>query len=109
MHQPKQQIQVDIDDTVGEGIYANMAMLTHSPSEVVIDFVRMMPGLRKAKVQSRIIMTPQNAKALSLALQDNIKKFEDKFGEIKLPMREGDKNFGFQTPGGGVQEQHGNQ
>jgi len=68
MNQTKQHIQVDINENIAEGTYANMAMLTHSPSEVVIDFVRMMPGLQKAKVQSRIIMTPQNAKALSLAL-----------------------------------------
>jgi len=97
MNHPKQQIQVDINENIAEGTYANMAMLTHSPSEVVIDFVRMMPGLQKAKVQSRIIMTPQNAKALSMALQDNIKKFEDKFGEIKLVQKDGDKNFGFQS------------
>ena len=96
MNHPKQSIQVDIDEKIAEGTYANMAMLTHSPSEVVLDFLRMMPGLNKAKVQSRIIMTPQNAKALSLALMDNLKKFEDKFGEIKLMQKDGEKNFGFQ-------------
>ena len=100
MNQPKQQIQVDIDEKIGEGNYANMAMIAHSPSEIVIDFVRMMPGLPKAKVQSRIIMTPQNAKAFSRAIADNIEKYEDKFGEIKLHTKESDRNFGFQGPPG---------
>ena len=98
MNQPKQQIQVKLEENIAEGVYANLAAIAHSPSEIVIDFIRIMPGLQKAKVQSRIIMTPQNAKSLSLALADNIKKFEDKYGEIKISKQEGDKTFGFQNP-----------
>ncbi len=102
MNQPKQQqqIQVDIDEKIAEGTYANMAMIAHSPSEIVLDFVRMMPGLRKAKVQARVIMTPQNAKAFLRALTENIKKFEDNFGEIKLASKETERNFGFRTEAG---------
>ncbi len=98
---PQQQIQVNLDESVAEGTYANFAIISHSPSEMVIDFVRMMPGLQKAKVQSRIIMTPQNAKALSMALEQNIEKFEENFGEIKMTQKDGGKDFGFQTPAGG--------
>ena len=98
MNQPKQQIQVKLEENIAEGVYANLAAIAHSPSEIVIDFIRIMPGLQKAKVQSRIIMTPQNAKSLSLALADNIKKYEEKHGEIKITKQEGDKAFGFQSP-----------
>jgi hypothetical protein len=97
MTQPKQQIQVDIEEKVAEGIYANTVSIVHSPSEMVFDFIRMMPALPKAKVQARIIMTPQNAKAFYLAMTENIKKYEERFGEIKLPGKEVDKSFGFQT------------
>jgi hypothetical protein len=100
MEQPKQQIQINLDENVGEGIYANMAAIAHSPSEIVIDFIRIMPGLPKAKVQSRIIMTPQNAKGLSKALADNLKKFEEKFGEIAISGKDADRNFGFKTSTG---------
>lgn len=97
MNPPKQQIQINLDEKVAEGIYANMAAITHSPSELVIDFVRIMPGMPSAKVQARVIMTPQNAKALSKALAENIAKFEERFGEIKMAMSEEQKNFGFRT------------
>ena len=98
MKPQKQQIQVQLDEKVGEGIYSNLALITHSPAEVVIDFARMMPGLMKATVQSRIIMTPQHAKQLHLALSDNIKKYEDQFGEIKLMQKDSEKSFGFRPP-----------
>ena len=101
MDQPKQQIQVDVDEKLAEGTYANLALIAHSPSEIVLDFARMMPGLRKAKVQARVIMTPQNAKAFMKALTDNIQKFEENFGEIKMSVKGGDKNFGFK---GGAEE-----
>jgi len=93
---PKQ-IQIELPEDVAEGIYANFAVITHSPSEFVIDFARMVPGAPKAKVQGRIIMTPMNAKMLLKALEDNIKKFEDKFGEIKTPdkMPEAKGTIGF--------------
>lgn len=83
MQQP-QQIQLDLDENMGQGVYSNLVMITHSPSEIILDFARMMPGLPKAKIVSRIIMTPPHAKLLLKALEDNIKKYEDRFGEIKL-------------------------
>ena len=97
MNQPKQQIQINVGEEVAEGIYANLVAITHSPSEMVMDFIRVMPGLPKAKVQARIIMTPQNAKSFSKALADNIDKFEEKFGEIKVASQEEQRNFGFRS------------
>jgi len=76
--------QLEIDEAKAQGVYANLVMITHSPSEIILDFARIMPGLPKAKIQSRIIMTPQHAKLLLKALEDNIKKYEARFGEIKL-------------------------
>lgn len=77
-------IQIELTEEVGQGIYSNLAVIAHSSSEFVVDFVRMMPGLPKAKVQSRIILTPEHAKRLMMALIDNVKKFESQFGEIKI-------------------------
>ena len=85
--QPKaipQQLQVELREPESEGIYANLAIISHSPSEIIIDFARVMPGLQKARVLSRIIMTPQHAKMMDRALADNLKKFEAQFGEIKI-------------------------
>ena len=79
-----QKIDIELDETVAEGTYSNLAVITHSSSEFVIDFVRMMPGIPKAKVKSRIIMNPEHAKRLMLALQDNIRKFESINGNIKV-------------------------
>lgn len=75
---------VEVPEKEAEGIYSNIAMIIHSPSEFIIDFARVMPGVNKAKVFARIIMTPQHAKMLYNALGENIKKFEEKFGEIKI-------------------------
>ncbi len=77
------QINIELNEEVGSGTYANLAVITHSASEFVLDFVRIMPGLPKAKVQSRIILTPEHAKRLLHALQDNISKFESVHGPIK--------------------------
>ena len=77
-----QQIKIEIDETVGQGEYVNFAITTHSPAEFVIDFFRILPGINNAKVKSRIIMSPVHLKTLVKALQDNISKYEDKFGEI---------------------------
>lgn len=77
-----QQIEIELNEEVAQGIYANLAILTHSSSEFVMDFVRIMPGVPKAKVKSRIIMTPENAKRLLMALQENVSKFESQFGKI---------------------------
>ncbi|MDX9858337.1 MAG: DUF3467 domain-containing protein [candidate division Zixibacteria bacterium] len=81
---PPQQIKIELGDKEAEGIYANLALITHSPTEIILDFARYMPGLPKARVLSRIIMTPMHAKLLHRALTDNIKKFESQFGEIKI-------------------------
>ncbi len=77
-------IEIELTEETGQGTYSNLAVIAHSSSEFVVDFVRMMPGLPKAKVQSRIILTPEHAKRLMLALIDNVKKFESQFGEIKI-------------------------
>lgn len=77
------QINIELSEETAEGIYANLAMIAHSNSEFVIDFIRLMPGVPKAKVKSRIVVTPEHAKRLLGALQENIKKYEDSFGPIK--------------------------
>ena len=77
------QLQIELSEEVAQGIYSNLAIITHSPSEFVIDFVRVMPGIPKAKVKSRIILTPQHAKRLLKAIGENIHRFEVAHGEIK--------------------------
>ena len=78
-----QQLNIELNEEIAQGTYSNLAVITHSSSEFVIDFVRIMPGIPKANVKSRIILTPEHAKRLLLALQDNIKKFETIHGPIK--------------------------
>ena len=80
---PNNQINIELSEETAEGVYANLAMIAHSSSEFVIDFIRLMPGVPKAKVKSRIVVTPEHAKRLLYALQDNIKKYETSFGEVK--------------------------
>ena len=77
------QINIELTEEIAEGVYANLAMIAHSNSEFVIDFIRLMPGVPKAKVKSRIVITPEHAKRLSNALIDNIRKYEETFGPIK--------------------------
>ena len=67
------QIKIELDDNVGQGEYVNLAIVTHSPAEFVMDFIRVLPGMTKSKVKSRIIMAPMHAKTLMMALKDNIK------------------------------------
>ena len=76
-------LNIELPEDVADGIYSNLAVITHSQSEFVCDFVQMMPGMPKAKVRSRVVMTPQNAKRLLNALKDNIQKFEQSTGQIK--------------------------
>jgi hypothetical protein len=80
----EQKLNINLSAEVAEGTYANLAIIAHSNSEFVLDFVRMMPGKKEANVQSRIILTPDNAKKLLFALQDNIAKYEKQNGTIKL-------------------------
>ena len=95
------QLNIELSEEIGEGIYSNLAIITHSTSEFVIDFVKIMPGVPKAKVKSRIVLTPQHAKRLMKALKDNISKFETVNGQINdtempvIPM-----NFGGPTAQG---------
>lgn len=79
------QIQIELKEDVAQGTYANLAIISHGSSEFVIDFVRMMPGLMKAGVQSRIIMNPENAKRLMYVLQQNVLQYEHQFGAIRMP------------------------
>ncbi len=79
----KNQINIELKEEIAQGIYSNLAIITHSSSEFVVDFVRIMPGIPKANVQSRIILTPEHAKRLLLALKDNLAKFEALHGPIK--------------------------
>ena len=97
--QPPRQIKIELGDKEAEGIYANMAMITRSPTETIIDFARMMPRSPKARVLARIIMTPMHAKILHKALAENIKKHEEQFGEIKIhgAPHQGSKPIGFET------------
>jgi hypothetical protein len=80
---PQNQINIELPEDVAEGVYANLAIISHSNAEFVVDFVRMVPNVPKAKVKSRIILTPQHAKRLLRALADNVKKFEAQHGRIK--------------------------
>jgi hypothetical protein len=80
------QLNIELSEEVAQGIYSNLAIITHSTSEFVVDFVRVMPGVPKAGVKSRIILTPEHAKRLLMALQDNVKKFEQQHGTIKVNM-----------------------
>lgn len=78
------ELNIELSSEMAQGSYSNLAIITHSSSEFIIDFVRMMPGLPKPQVNNRIIMTAEHAKRLFLALEDNIAKFEEQFGEITL-------------------------
>ena len=81
--QQNNQLNIELSEQIAEGEYSNLAIITHSTSEFVIDFIRVMPSVPKARVKSRVIMTPQNAKRLMKALADNISKFESQNGAIK--------------------------
>jgi len=105
MQQPQnqQQINIQLGEKEAEGIYSNLALITHSAAEFVVDFTRLVPGVPKSKVYARIIMTPQHAKSFLNALRDNIEKYEKQFGEIKTHAEHGNRPFGFtpEVPGQG--------
>jgi len=79
----KNQIQIELKEEVAQGTYSNLAIITHSSSEFVLDFIRVMPGVPKAEVKSRVILTPEHAKRLLKALEDNVEKFEKVHGPVK--------------------------
>jgi hypothetical protein len=91
------EINIELTEETAQGTYSNLAIIAHSSSEFVVDFARVMPGLQKAKVQSRIILTPEHAKRLLAALQDNVLKYESVYGAIKVDNHGGSMipmNFG---------------
>ena len=98
MNADQRTVNIEIGDKEWEGIYSNFVIITHSNSEFVLDFARMLPGAQKAKVFARILTTPQHAKALLVTLENNIKKFEAENGVIKLSPHDPTKGpIGFQT------------
>ena len=93
---PPQTLNVELGDKEAEGIYSNFVVISHSLSEFVLDFARVLPGSPKSKVYARVIMTPTNVRALLNALDQNIKKYEDQFGKIRTPGEvTGGKEIGF--------------
>ncbi len=94
MDEMKKPFEIELPPDKAEGNYSNMVVISHSASEIILDFARIMPGVPKAKVQARIIMTPQHAKGLLKTLEENLKKYEAQFGEIKLPGGD-EKRVGF--------------
>ena len=107
--QQGQQLQIELGEKEAEGIYSNLAIITHSPAEFIIDYTRVTPGVPKARVLSRIIMTPQHMKLLMSAIRENVERYESQYGEIRV---EGQNNhpFGFRTGpvqgGGGGEKVH---
>lgn len=91
------QLNIELSEEVAEGTYSNLAIITHSSAEFIIDFIRMMPGVPKAKVKSRVILTPQHAKRLLTAISDNVRKYEEANGKIKLEEQAFPLNFGGPT------------
>jgi len=97
----EKKIDIALSDEIAEGVYSNLVVITHSHSEFILDFVSLMPGVPKGKVKSRIIMTPQHAKRLLGALDENIKRFESMHGQVvesdplhAMPLNIGGKNTG---------------
>jgi len=98
-NQNQNKLNIELTEEVADGIYSNLAIITHSNSEFVLDFVRVLPGIPKAKVKSRIVLTPQHAKRLMRALQDNISKYEAQHGKISdSNPNEGGIPMGFSGP-----------
>lgn len=90
---------IELTEEVADGVYSNLVMIAHSPEEFILDFIRVMPGVPKARVKSRIIVTPHHAKRLLRALAENIERFERSYGEIEERTEPGDP-IRFGAPGG---------
>ena len=95
----QQHINIELTEAAAEGIYSNLVLVSHSPSEFVIDFARLLPGPPKGKVHSRIIMTPMHAKSLIATLQENLSRYERNFGTILPPVGPGGPRPGGAPPG----------
>jgi hypothetical protein len=93
-------LQFELPQEVAQGEYANFAIITHSSSDFIIDFARVLPGLPKAKVKSRVILAPEHAKRLLAALQENIMRYEKEFGPIRIPGQEPPTIAPFNLPKG---------
>jgi hypothetical protein len=96
----KNELKIELTPEVANGHYSNLAVISHSPNEFFVDFITVAPNMPQAKVQSRIIMTPENAKNLLFALRDNVQKYEKTFGEIqhKAPVNQGGKDGNIPNP-----------
>ena len=98
--QPGQQFQLELKPEVASGVYSNLALISHSHSDFIVDFARILPGMPKPEVCSRIILAPEHAKRLLFALQDNVMKYEKAFGPINLPGAEQPQGGRTATPFG---------
>ena len=92
------QIKIELDDQIGQGEYVNFAIVTHSPAEFVMDFTKILPGVSKARVHSRVIMAPQHTKAFLSALKDNINRYENEHGKIVSPEQDGFGEYPINPP-----------
>ena len=97
-NRPDNQLEIELPEDVAQGTYSNLAVISHSSSEFVLDFIRVVPGIPKAQVKSRIILTPDHAKRLLSALEDNIEKFEKMNGPVSI----NNENLGFLPPLGDI-------
>lgn len=93
-------LDIEIPHDVAKGSYSNLAIITHSHSEFILDFATMLPGLQKASVSNRLIMTPEHAKRLLMALQDNVQKYEAQYGPITFGRSNGNDTFPMGGMGG---------
>ncbi len=88
-NKPAQQLNIELSEDIAEGIYSNLVMIAHSPEEFILDFIRVVPGVQKARVKSRVIVTPQHARRLLRALAENIERYERAHGDIDERMSPG--------------------
>ena len=84
MNEVKKKIEIHLDEQVAQGNYCNLAIISHSTSEFILDFATMLPGLPKARVRSRVVLTPEHAKRLLMQLQENVNRYESNFGKINI-------------------------
>ena len=92
------QLNIELPEDISEGVYSNLAIISHSQTEFVVDFIRLVPNVPKAKVKSRIVLSPVHAKRLLRALADNVKKYEKQFGKIQEPEQQAFPPMNFNTP-----------
>ena len=100
-NQQNKQLQIEVSPEVAQGVYVNFALIAHSSSEFIMDLASVMPGLPKATVKSRVILAPEHAKRLAMALQENIARYERQFGKIQLPNQQPRTVSPFNIKGGG--------